>query len=108
MGPERVPSSAGPAWIALLLLLVLMACSHRQYGTATLTWSPVDVANGYNIYRAEEPDGDYLRINADLVREPGYVDQTAKRGKTYHYRVTTVTAAGVESDVSKPASKTID
>ena len=98
------------SWIALLLLAVLAACSNPELGSATLTWSPAEDEKvaGYNVFRAEDLNGDYQRINANLVREPRYVDQTAVRGKTYHYRVTAVTSAGVESDLSETASKTID
>ena len=34
---------------------------------------------GYNIYRAEELNCEYARINANLALQPRYVDQTATR-----------------------------
>ncbi|MCX5903334.1 MAG: hypothetical protein NTV89_07650, partial [Proteobacteria bacterium] len=59
-----------------------------------MTWKTESEVNnaGFNIYRAETEDGDYVKINASLIPAKGstteganyrYIDQTAKRGTTY-------------------------
>ena len=70
-----------------------------------LTWkteSEIDNA-GFNIYRAETEDGEYVKINASLIPAKGsttegasyrYVDQTAKRGTTYYYKLEDVDMSG--------------
>jgi len=43
--------------------------------------------DGYNVYRSEKAEEEFGRINAALVRETSYRDETAAPGNTYLYRV---------------------
>jgi len=69
------------------------------------TESEIDNA-GFNIYRAEAEDGEYVKINALLIPAKGsttegasyrYVDQTAKRGKTYYYKLEDIDLSGTST-----------
>ena len=70
-----------------------------------LTWKTESEVNnaGFNIYRAETEDGDYVKINSSLIPAKGsttegasyrYIDQTAKRGTTYYYKLEDVDMSG--------------
>jgi len=79
-----------------------------------LTWKTESEVNnaGFNIYRAETEDGDYVKINASLIPANGsttegasyrYIDQTAKRGTTYYYKLEDVDMSG-NTSIHGPAS----
>lgn len=73
-----------------------------------LTWAPnteSDLA-GYNVYRHEEGQAP-VKINAELVKAPGYRDETAERGHKYFYAVTAVDLRGNESGKSAEASEMV-
>ena len=58
---------------------------------------------GYNIYRSEEWDGEYKKINPVLIppeQTPVFIDQTVKPNKEYYYRVTSVDMYNNESEQS--------
>lgn len=55
-----------------------------------ISWSPVDGAVAYNVYRADEKDGDYICIA--VVTETKYTDTTAENGKKYYYKTTAIKA----------------
>lgn len=69
-----------------------------------LTWIQDDYAEvmGYNVYRSEEKDGYYTRLNSTVIPNTynSYVDENAEPGKTYWYTFTVVTTALNESDPS--------
>ena len=71
-----------------------------------LTWMQDDYADvmGYNIYRSEDKDGNFVRINPTVVPNSSntYIDNDAEPGKTYWYAFTVVTTALNESE---PSSK---
>lgn len=77
-----------------------------QTGAVELTWSSVDAAGSYNIYRStSETDGvsgDPLQSNASGT---SYVDESAESGTTYYYRITAV-SDDQESDPSSEVSAT--
>lgn len=59
---------------------------------------------GFNLYRADSEDGEYVRINAKLIPTKGspingatyrYLDTTVQRGKTYFYLLEDVDLNGV-------------
>ena len=68
-------------------------------GRITLDWDKVTVAAGYNVYRSTEPDfPGPVKINAALVTENTYADDTTVAGRMYYYRVSAVRIG--ESDLS--------
>lgn len=71
-----------------------------------LTWAQddYDTLMGYNIYRSEEKDGNYTRINPTLIPngENTYIDDTVEPGKTYWYTFKVVLTNMEESN---PAGK---
>ena len=65
--------------------------------TVVLTWSKSYDASGiagYNVYRNIAPDGEFVRINDQLIKEDRYVDDIpASPGSTYYYRISAVEVA---------------
>jgi hypothetical protein len=73
-----------------------------------LIWTPVgdsDLA-GYNVYR-HEAGGAAVKLNAELVRTPGYRDAQVMTGKTYFYSVSAVDERGNESGRSEETSESV-
>ena len=72
-----------------------------------LTWDVVEAEDlaGYRVYRSSAPSGPFELLNADIVVEASYADETAEEGRTYYYAVTAVdsTEAVNESGRSEPA-----
>jgi hypothetical protein len=70
-----------------------------------LSWNSEDEVftfiDGWILYRAEgesEPeDGDYERLNPDLILERTFLDIVVEEGRTYWYRLVSITPAGVQS-----------
>ncbi|MBR5806545.1 MAG: cell wall-binding repeat-containing protein [Oscillospiraceae bacterium] len=65
---------------------------------ATIQWTKVDGASKYVVYRSETIDGTYTEVTT--TAGTSFKDTTAKTGKTYYYKVVTVSAKGVEGDTS--------
>ena len=81
------------------------------FATATdhgieLTWNQddYDTLMGYNIYRADSKDGNYVKINPAVLlpTDSSFVDDNAEPGKTYWYTFTVVLSDFSES---APAGK---
>lgn len=82
----------------------------------TITWvteSEIDNV-GFNLYRAESTDGDYIKINDSLIPAEGspsegavytFVDDDVKNRKTYYYKLEDVDLAGT-STLHGPVSAT--
>lgn len=71
-----------------------------------LSWEQDDYETlmGYNIYRSDEKDGKYVKLNQSIIA-PGdntFIDENAEPGKTYWYTFTVVLSDFSES---KPAGK---
>lgn len=72
-----------------------------------LVWTPntePDVA-GYNVYR-REGNGEWARLNSDLVKSPAFRDNEVSSGHTYSYSVSAVDVRANESERSQVASET--
>ena len=87
------------------------AMSMNLFATATdhgieLTWNQddYDTLMGYNIYRADSKDGNYVRINPSVLlsSDSSFLDDNAEPGKTYWYTFTVVLSDFSES---APAGK---
>lgn len=68
---------------------------------------------GYNVYRSEQADGEYARINTAVIRPDSgdeqtasYLDKTVEPGKTYYYSYTAVMTDFSESKASGRTSAT--
>ena len=63
-------------------------------GTAavTVTWTPVDGAVFYRVYRGTKTGSDYA-VEIDTTTETSYADESGAAGKTYYYSVTAVGAS---------------
>ena len=65
----------------------------------------------FNVYRSVSPDRDFIRINKEDIKQPGFTDDressliAPQSGTLYYYRVTSVDA-GVESEDSKTVMAT--
>lgn len=71
-----------------------------------LTWNQddYDTLMGYNIYRSESKDGNYVKINPSVLlpTDSSFIDDNAEAGKTYWYTFTVVLSDFSES---APAGK---
>ncbi|MGV9455805.1 PA14 domain-containing protein [Streptomyces sp. NPDC003635] len=65
-------------------------------------WGVVEGAASYRVYRAATADGTYTLVGG--TADDSYVDTSAVEGATYHYRVTSLDAAGNESARSTAVS----
>jgi fibronectin type 3 domain-containing protein len=55
-----------------------------QKKTTDISWSPVDGASGYIVYRCSKRDGTYTK--AGQTTETTFVDRNRKSGTTYYYK----------------------
>ncbi len=71
-----------------------------QNGAVTLTWqaaldSDGNPVAGYNVYRADAPDGDFTKLNWTRIAGTTYMDQPP--GHDWYYAVASVDGSGFES-----------
>lgn len=64
-----------------------------------ITWSEVNKAYKYEIYRATSKSGKYTKLHT--TKNKSYTDTKAKKGKTYYYKVRAVAKKGYKSYFSK-------
>ena len=72
----------------------------------TFAQDDYDTLLGYNIYRSEEKDGNYVKLNSAILlpTESTFLDENAEPGKTYWYTYTVVLTDFTESN---PAGKVV-
>lgn len=75
-------------------------------GQATLAWSAVGGAAGYNVYRSHLSGGGWVRLNASPMAATAFTDTGLRNAHTYFYIVRAVDAAGNESGDSNEVSAT--
>ena len=74
----------------------------------TLTWETAAEPDniGFNIYRADSKDGEYVKINSAIIPAQGsafqgvkytYTDSTAKNRKTYYYKLEDIDIMGTST-----------
>src|SRR5215472_3417450 len=69
--------------------------------SVTLNWNlATSEVTAYNIYRSEQPEGPYARMQTVSAPKHQYVDAAIQTGGTYYYVVTSVASDGMESDDS--------
>ena len=93
---RRVILGLGIMWIILaLVILALQFIVPPKIEVEWETETEIDTA-GFNIYRSDSADGDYIRINEQLIPSQSdavsgatynFVDDNIERGKTYYYRL---------------------
>jgi hypothetical protein len=68
-------------------------------GGVTLTWTKPDIRNlsSFKIYRSEQENTGYAAMNTIAAILTEFVDQSAKNGHSYWYRVAAVDASGNET-----------
>ena len=73
-----------------------------------LKWeeSPISVA-GYNVYRSNEADGAFTKLEPSPVTTARYTDTGLAAGHTYFYVIRAVDANETESDDSEQISVTV-
>jgi hypothetical protein len=103
----KVASKIPRFWLGLILLLIIgqAGCSLFKETKLTLTWtteSELDII-GFNVYRADSLDGEFIKLNNELIPpavdpfiggEHAYVDEGVVRGTTYFYQLETVDRNG--------------
>ncbi|HXG65268.1 MAG TPA: hypothetical protein VNO70_09175 [Blastocatellia bacterium] len=77
-------------------------------GVISLFWpsSPERDVIGYNIYRAESADGEWVKLNDQPATPVTYRDDRVEIGRRYFYRVTAVDSFKNESQPSRVVSET--
>ncbi len=66
-------------------------------------------AAGYHVYRGTESDGEFERINSEMipVQQPFYFDDDIEQGKRYLYKITALDESGNESEQSTAVPRII-
>jgi len=93
----------------------------RLDGEVELNWQPAGDSNGqsaagYNIYRSTRPERDFIKLNAEILTAPEFIDTgiagqraaAVTTGATYYYAVAAVDADGDESPRSPVLSPTLE
>ena len=96
-------------WILPALSIIFVACS-AEPGSASshirIEWATGTELNtaGFNLYRSEQADGPYVKINAQLVPASNdsivggkyqYDDPNVVPGRTYYYQLEDVEYSGI-------------
>jgi glycosidase len=69
--------------------------TEAQGGQVMVTWSAMDGAAGYHVYRSPVRVGGFERITDAPVADTRYVDDTVSNGYVYYYAVAPVNAQGM-------------
>ena len=98
---QQAPSQRLLAVIGVLWLLLAAAIIVTQFSSPTpikIEWeteTEIDTA-GFNVYRSETEDGEFVRINEQLIPSKGssvsgasysFVDKGVEAGQTYYYQL---------------------
>jgi hypothetical protein len=96
---EGVPEKQTPPTPPTGLVIVF------QEEGAVLRWNenPEPDVAGYDIYRREEGEKTFRKINPGLIKEPYFLDTTASPQKSYIYRLRAIDSSGKESEFSQEA-----
>jgi len=97
----------------LIQVLVFLAFSSMLLGQpdpVDLEWDPnppADAVVGYNLYRSDQSGSGYVRLNASLIPNTAYSDNTILSGQTYYYVCTAVNGDDLESGFSNEVPFTV-
>lgn len=71
--------------------------------TVDISWVAKPDLQGYNLYRCERVDGEYIQLNKNIITAVSYVDNDRlASGFTYYYRISCVNTIGLEGYLSTP------
>ncbi len=75
----------------------------------SLVWTASTSQNvvGYIAYRSLTSGGPYTKLNANLIANTSYIDQTVQSGTTYYYVTTAIDSQGLESVYSNEAGAAV-
>ncbi|MCD4817752.1 MAG: T9SS type A sorting domain-containing protein [Candidatus Cloacimonetes bacterium] len=62
-------------------------------------WEEVSI-DGYNIFRTDELDGEFQKINESVIAENYYLDEDVTNGITYYYKISAVIYGNFETILS--------
>lgn len=94
------------------------ASNVSKSGKPKLTWSPINGAEKYMVYRSTSKNGKYVRMYT--TSKTSYINTSAKAGVTYYYKVVAVDSDNTAAnsayskvvrrtcDISKPQIKLVD
>jgi hypothetical protein len=94
-------------WLLFILLLTFsqVGCSLFQETSLTIRWtteSELDII-GFNLYRADSADDEFVKINSELIPpaadpfiggEHTFEDEYVTRGQIYYYQLETIDRNG--------------
>ncbi len=102
-----------PVWSRPLLVLLLLGGLIAAYlawqdwrsAVVVVEWSTASELDtvGFNLYRAEQADGEYTKINPTVIPSAGdaltgsdyrYEDHNVRAGQTYYYKLEDITTSG--------------
>ncbi|MBT2756927.1 S8 family serine peptidase [Mesobacillus foraminis] len=84
------------------------AAYHSVKKSPVITWSSVDWADSYNVYRKEKSQSEYTLLKKADKKTLSFTDSKAVPGKTYSYGVTVVTNGSEETPRSTSAAFIFD
>ena len=101
-GPASAVAEGVPEKLTLPLPPTGLVVAFQEGGVA-LRWNenPEPDIAGYDIYRKEEGETTFRKINPQLIKEPYFLDTTANPKKSYLYRLKAMNASTKESEFSQ-------
>ncbi len=95
--PREEDSWSGEKKAIPLSSETLMPTVTGEYGQIRVAWKEIPGAEKYEVCRSSEIDGAYTNLSGE-VSETVFVDNSAKYGKTYFYKVKPSTYGAIESE----------
>jgi subtilase family serine protease/Tol biopolymer transport system component/flagellar hook assembly protein FlgD/fibronectin type 3 domain-containing protein len=106
-GNESVPSNEASATVKVEVPnqpKILPITAIPEGGSLRICWEYKGTPmTGFNLYRALQPGGPYVKVNAELIQDNCYLDEGLINGQKYYYYVTAVDEFGQESPHSEEA-----
>jgi hypothetical protein len=68
-------------------------------------WPEVNI-DGYNLYRSESENGNYIQLNSNLITTTNFIDEDVVNGTTYFYKLKACRDNGYETPFSEVYSAT--
>lgn len=82
-----------------------VAATDSSHNRASLRWSAVAGARGYNIYRRNCSTCSFAKVNTAEIKSPSFGDSGLSSSTTYGYKVRAVNSSGTESADSAIVSR---
>ncbi|GAB4266963.1 MAG: hypothetical protein Kow0080_08640 [Candidatus Promineifilaceae bacterium] len=86
--------SIGILWLAAAVIILVL--SFMLPAKINVEWTTATELNtaGFNVYRSQQPDGEFVKINSQMIPAKGntttgsvyqFTDEQVKAGQTYYY-----------------------